>query len=177
MDLTRLQSLAEEGLSQRGIAQSMGVSQSTVKYWLNRHGMKTTHTPWAAKPDGERSKICQLCGSGIRNNTRNRTWCCSCYTKIRRVRTKMAAIAYKGGVCEDCGWSGHIAAMEFHHCCGTKEFSFSNIANRRWEVVRAELDKCILLCSRCHHIRHSAAGDARLIEVAASYQGRLLEFS
>ena len=44
-----------------------------------------------------------------------------------------------------------FAAMEFHHVNG-KDFSIGNIANRKWEVIKKELDKCELLCSNCHRL-------------------------
>lgn len=69
---------------------------------------------------------------------------------------KEAAVQYKGGVCKDCGKMPHLAAMEFHHIDpATKEWPPAQIIKTDWELAKAELDKCDLLCANCHRIRHS----------------------
>ena len=76
--------------------------------------------------------------------------------KRRRV-IKLRAIEYKGGKCQLCEYSRCADALEFHHIVpGEKDFSISDTgATRSWEKIKAELDKCILLCSNCHRETHS----------------------
>lgn len=41
--------------------------------------------------------------------------------------------------------------MEFHHVDpSSKLFGIGSGDTRSWETVKAELDKCVLLCSNCH---------------------------
>ena len=62
------------------------------------------------------------------------------------------AIVLKGGSCQICGYSKSQRALCFHHIDpAIKSFGISAKGiTRAWHKVRAELDKCILLCSNCH---------------------------
>jgi hypothetical protein len=67
----------------------------------------------------------------------------------REIKTK--CIAYLGGKCVGCGYSKCDRALTFHHINREgKEFSISQIKDRRWELIQKELDKCELLCFNCH---------------------------
>ena len=47
------------------------------------------------------------------------------------------------------------AALQFHHPNNDKEFGIAAEGfTRSWEKVKAELDKCILLCANCHAEAH-----------------------
>lgn len=116
---------------------------------------------------------CKLCQRPLFGNRRYR--CNSCNTKIRRIRAKNAAIAYLGGKCVECGYDKHPAGLEFHHVTGDKDFTIANVANRAWEIIKKELDKCVLLCCICHRIHHSNRTEAIWIEEAANYHGRLFQ--
>lgn len=89
-----------------------------------------------------------------------RTRCKKCaveqVTKRRR-KVKELAVAYKGGKCEKCGYDKCVAAMDFHHLDPEKkEFNLSAKGHcRKWEDIKQELDKCILICSNCHRELHS----------------------
>jgi len=113
-------------------------------------------------------KQCVLCGK-----KESRRLCRSCRVKIRRYRTKAAAIKLLGGKCVKCGWSGDQAGYQFHHT-RDKRFTIGNVGNKSWKRIKKELKKCILLCARCHQIRGSTRSDPRLIREAMRYQGDLL---
>jgi hypothetical protein len=89
------------------------------------------------------------------------TWDCYCkkcrieYSVNRRRSDKTAAIEYLGGKCVDCGEDRNIPALyDFHHLDPSKkDFSIGKSA-LVFESLKKELDKCILLCSNCHRIRH-----------------------
>lgn len=69
----------------------------------------------------------------------------------RKRRRKAKAIAYLGGSCLECGYVGKGREMTFHHRSrATKEHSISQIFDRAWSIIQSELDKCDLLCFRCH---------------------------
>lgn len=70
-------------------------------------------------------------------------------------RKKERAVAYKGGRCERCGYNKCIAAMEFHHINPEEKLhTVKDLMVRNWELIQAEIDKCILLCSNCHREEH-----------------------
>lgn len=72
-------------------------------------------------------------------------------------KNKQRAVGYKGGKCSKCGYDVCIEALDFHHVDPTnKEFVISDSVRKgySWEKMRAELDKCILLCSNCHRELH-----------------------
>lgn len=120
--------------------------------------------------------ICKLCKNNFKNyESRNRTRCGSCNTKIRRFRAKAAAIKFLGGKCVRCGWHGDQAALQFHHLKG-KDFTIGNAANKSWDFIKTEIQKCILLCANCHMIEHSSKNDKEFMKEALNYKGRKLVF-
>lgn len=80
------------------------------------------------------------------------------YVKQSRKRLKTKAVDYKGGSCVKCGYSLCHAALEFHHLDpAEKDFHLSHAATNTWswDRIKQELDKCILLCCRCHREVHA----------------------
>ena len=66
----------------------------------------------------------------------------------------MDAVAYKGGVCVDCGDVLEYFLYDFHHLDPkTKEFDWNKLKMKSDANIRKELDKCVLLCCKCHRIR------------------------
>jgi 5-methylcytosine-specific restriction endonuclease McrA len=67
-----------------------------------------------------------------------------------------------GWCCQACGYSGYLNALQFHHIDPQKkELRLAYAYHRKWELVRSELDKCVLLCANCHaeeHDRDFASG-------------------
>lgn len=106
-------------------------------------------------------KIClwHLCSKPL---TGSRTKYCSdsCKNKYHVTKTrkllKIKAVNYKGGKCQQCGYSRCIQALDFHHINqNDKSFGLSsNGITRAWNLVQKELDKCILLCANCHRELH-----------------------
>jgi hypothetical protein len=87
-----------------------------------------------------------------------------CYCKIcmnsKRVeymkKNKSAAIAYKGGKCQCCGYDKLQDALEFHHKNpDEKDFSISTHRGANIEKIKPEIDKCVLLCANCHRETHA----------------------
>ena len=71
-----------------------------------------------------------------------------------RKRTKMKLVEYKGGKCQFCGYNRCIKALDFHHINPLeKEFELTSV-NRKWDTLRKEADKCLMLCSNCHREIH-----------------------
>jgi hypothetical protein len=56
--------------------------------------------------------------------------------------------------CDDCGYSGHHAALEFDHLPGhVKVRTIGSFMYSSWKAIKAEIEKCELVCSNCHSIR------------------------
>ena len=94
----------------------------------------------------------------------------------RRKKVKTMALEYKGGKCQSCGYNRCEAALELHHLDPkTKSFGIGEKGyTRSWLKVKAELDKCILLCANCH--REIEAGILQLPgESQVEKRGELLE--
>ena len=77
------------------------------------------------------------------------------YTTNRFLWMKIRAIIYKGGECQECGYSKCHATMEFHHLNPSeKDYQWNKLRKRSWEGIKHELDKCVLLCANCHREAH-----------------------
>lgn len=73
---------------------------------------------------------------------------------VRRKALQERAINHLGGKCRICGYDRCAAALDFHHVDDvTKEFNIST-AMTSWERILPELEKCVLLCARCHREVH-----------------------
>lgn len=75
-------------------------------------------------------------------------------SKERLRKKKLQYVEYLGGRCIDCKQTYPSAVFDFHHRNrDEKDFEIADI-EYVWEIVKVELDKCDLLCSNCHRIRH-----------------------
>lgn len=118
------------------------------------------------------NKRCKRCGGeGPRYSQRQvspvsgKVWQCSdalckdCrkrYSLERRRQLKQRCVEYLGGHCQDCGLVDVPEVYDFHHLDpAQKDFSFGEKGNRSFDSLRAELDKCLLLCANCHRKRHA----------------------
>jgi len=99
--------------------------------------------------------ICKTCGRYFKAKTRN-TECTTCSCARKRNERKNKAIELLGGECKICGYSKCSRALVFHHNnIDEKEFQLSNKWQLPWEKIEKELNKCSLLCCRCHEEIHS----------------------
>jgi hypothetical protein len=79
----------------------------------------------------------------------------------RKYLMKRRCTDYLGGRCVRCGYDKCIKAMTFHHRQPeAKEFSVSQMLDRAWPVLVAELNKCDLLCFNCHMEEHCGLDQA-----------------
>lgn len=82
------------------------------------------------------------------------------------LREKIKAVAYKGGACVLCGYSRCTAALDFHHLNPKEKEGYGTGALKaHWtfEKNKPELDKCVLLCVRCHREVHAGAASLKTL--------------
>lgn len=87
------------------------------------------------------------------------SYCKKCHILVGRIKNnifKERAVHYKGDKCQDCRNEFTACVYDFHHLDPTqKDFDIANHTSTSLdEKIKKELDKCILLCSNCHRIRH-----------------------
>ena len=78
--------------------------------------------------------------------------------KNRGLTRKLELVKSAGGCCSLCGYNKNLAALAFHHIgADEKDFKLDmrSLSNRRLEVVRAEVRKCVLVCQNCHSELHN----------------------
>lgn len=164
--LTReeLEPLVAEGLTIERIAQRVGVSDSTVKKWLRRHGLKTRGVKRRAalatvRRTGERDVQLECKRHGLTRfvavGSEPRLRCVKCRSEAvarRRRKVKEILVAEAGGECFLCGYAKHSVALQFHHVePSTKSFGLSvRGITRSIAKLREEAEKCVLLCANCH---------------------------
>lgn len=89
------------------------------------------------------------------------------YVSEYQLERKMKAIKLKGGKCERCP-EDHPAALQFHHVDPSQKITvlttkqFGSPKKYPWEMIEAELEKCILLCSNCHFKEHTQWTDEQI---------------
>ncbi len=127
---------------------------------------------------------CKKCGRDFayeKKKGHTRSQCNTCMVNRRRPVRKVAAVRYKGGACLVCGYRRCVSAMDFHHLDPTcKDFAISTAYLLAEDTLREELDKCVLLCCRCHSEVHDGLIDRHSLEsletarVARSGTGKTL---
>lgn len=88
---------------------------------------------------------------------KKKTECKHCFNKRsvnRRQNLKQLAVEYLGGKCSNCSYNTYIGALEFHHTDPTKKDMTIAGSGKKWETIKAEVEKCILLCANCHRELH-----------------------
>jgi hypothetical protein len=72
------------------------------------------------------------------------------FSKRHQIKHKL--VVYKGGKCQKCGYNKiqYLNAFDFHHRDPSIKTSDISTFRTSYENLLLEVDKCDLLCSRCH---------------------------
>ncbi len=118
--------------------------------------------------DGKRSE-CKTCNKQKRNEFNN-----TIVGKEKAIASREKYITFKTNQiysllnqnpCVDCG-EKDILVLDFDHLPGSKkEFSIARGALRHsWEKIKAEIDKCEVVCANCHRRRTAKRGNWRKLK-------------
>jgi transposase len=166
LERARLEALVEEGMTIAEIAAAVGRSKGTVRHWLGRYGLRTTHR--RGRRPGSETRVAREAGLATVTLTcvhhgdtdfclegRGVYRCKRCRSEAvsrRRRRVKEILVAEAGGRCCVCGYDRHVAALHFHHidpALKRMPLSAGGISYSL-QTLREEAKKCVLLCSNCH---------------------------
>ena len=97
---------------------------------------------------------------GTRKHYRRKS-CCKCYYKTinkkrrEKLRHWYLNIKEKQKCCE-CGYNRYPRALEYHHVEKNKSHNVSDMINAMFskKAILKEMNKCIVLCVRCHAEQH-----------------------
>jgi hypothetical protein len=112
---------------------------------------------WLIRSDRENSGYCRDClTKGIRNpmygktgwNKNNNTYNRYEYARNR----KREIVSMFGNRCAICRTENlPISNYEFHHLNPKeKQYQISKILLWNWDIIKNELQKCIMICANCH---------------------------
>jgi transposase len=178
LERAELERLVAEGASIAQIADTMGRSKGAVRHWLGKYGLNTTNAGGGPSREGARearaaglSETVLTCPHhGLYEHVREPRGyyrCRKCRQDAvvrRRRKVKQILVEEAGGRCKLCGYDRCLAALQFHHIDPTaKQFGVAQYgAARSIDRLRAEIRKCVLLCSNCH-----AEAEAGFVELSA----------
>jgi hypothetical protein len=158
-----VQPLIEQGWTLKMMADHLGVAPTTVRNAIVRDGLRPTAAMERARSIAEAraqglEEITLTCGRHgstafkITTTTARCRKCNSAGVANRRRRVKAMLVEEAGGACLICGYDRDMRALEFHHLDpSSKEFSVtSKGVTLGIAMLRAEAQKCVLLCSNCH---------------------------
>jgi transposase len=124
----QLEPLVEAGMSTSEIAASVNRSQTSVRDWLRKHGLRTRRSAGsrpreatvAARAQGLSEVILPCPRHGQASHVRDSRGYFRCRTcrgdavVRRRRRVKQILVEEAGGCCQLCGYDRSLAALEFH---------------------------------------------------------------
>lgn len=163
IELERMKELVEARLSIAQIANEVGLSKTTVRYWLRRYQLRTLPSDRIATVSAARDagRATLLLECAIHGKTefviegRGYYRCKRCRVRgvtRRRRKVKEILIAEAGGACIICGYRRHGGALHFHHVDPSQKrltISANGVA-LSVAALREEAAKCVPLCSNCH---------------------------
>lgn len=141
------------------------VDPSTKKFSIGRNDFRMSRL------EEEANKCILLCG-----NCHILTHCKDEVKMSTDRKRKMAMLQYLGvNSCSRCGISKSPSILEFHHTSNSnKEFTLNDYRGSHIDLsedVKAELDKCEVICRNCHAEEHfDLEFHASVIESIKSYE-------
>jgi len=108
-------------------------------------------------------KHCVECGREYPWNKNN--VCSTCRTFKRRESQRNKAISYRGGKCLLCENDDHDVLTFHHKDPKEKKFNLCGSWQKKWHILKEELDKCEILCANCHIKLHRRQNNKKMQDV------------
>ncbi len=173
---SQLVQLIKGGKTQREIAKQLGYSQTTIKYWLKKFGLKTNNRKGRKKKHTGTGKYtssqCDKHGKTrfVLAKSSGKYQCLKCRSAAvdrRRIKNKKTLVEEHGGKCIQCGYNKTISALHFHHRDPkNKLFVISSAWGKSLDSLRKEAEKCDLLCDVCHAEEHEIPVSSKMTTAA-----------
>jgi hypothetical protein len=118
--------------------------------------------------------VCICCQNKIRCSQDSVKLCYKCKHKSKRLAYRISSANYKNNKCEICGLERNtiddLDLFDFHHTDrSNKSFELGDkIEERKWEDIKKELDKCMMLCANCHRKQHLYTRQTYIVDYAKS---------
>src|SRR5579859_1563599 len=106
MEKQHLVELRHQGMSMRRIGAEMGVSYTTVRYWMRLYGIDSTRVDQRDR----RGPLCRVCGDTRPEHfyKKPQTECKRCFNRRRaqqNQRNRAIVVRSMGGKCALCGYA------------------------------------------------------------------------
>lgn len=116
---------------------------------------------WRRRALGQHDSYCRTCRAAYKQDhyaASRQTYVDNATARRERVlaeRWKYLAQYLSSHPCADCG-ENDLLVLEFDHLAD-KEFSIAaGLADKPWETVLREIEKCQVVCANCHRRRSAA---------------------
>lgn len=147
----------------RAVAKNMGVSYTTIRYWIKFHKIELPQyhstcpncsVVFAQNRGNNPRRLCKEC-VGLFGDANDR----DVTNAVQRstLRRKAILVRKMGGKCSKCGYDRNTSALEFHHKNRKRKKFMINaktLSNKSLAEIEKELKKCDLLCRNCHAETH-----------------------
>jgi transposase len=177
LERQQLEECVQSGMTIAEIAEAVGRSKGTVRYWLKRFRLRTKNGRGTRQPGATAAgkaagllvttRPCPTHGqTEFMLEGRGYYRCKRCrMERVSRHRRNVKAklVEEAGGQCVLCGYDRNLGALHFHHLDPeTKLLEMSRGISLSMEALRHEARKCVLLCSNCHAEVESGAVEVPL---------------
>ena len=143
------------------LAKHFNCSQTNIRYWIGKFGLKLKRGAKGKKPkDFITARSCKCGETDPSKFYGNKTTICGkCHNINNHAKGKenRAYILNKmGNKCYICGYDKYKSALDVHHLDpNIKDSNFNTIRYWNREKIDKEIEKCVLLCRCCHAGFHS----------------------
>jgi hypothetical protein len=161
MDKQTLEALINKNYTSRQIALENNIGQTSVRYWIKKHGLKLKRGGSGKHPKGFILPRKCLCGETdpAKFYGHKKSVCGKChnkYTSEKGREKKEYAVIKLGGCCKVCGFNKYNSGLDIHHLDPSKKDpNFRSHRSWKKERIDKELEHCMLLCKTCHAGVHS----------------------
>lgn len=161
MEKLILEEKLKAGATLKQIAVDVDSSQTTVRYYLKKFGLKPRRGRGGKLPKDLQTPRKCACGETDPNKFYGHkvSICAICHNKYNHDEGKKKReyiINKLGGKCKHCGYKKYKSGFDVHHLDpNKKDVSFASHRSWSYSRIDKELEHCVLLCSCCHNAYHS----------------------